>query len=106
MDLKILINIGSYVKSVWSIKQITNEAVKRTQFSTTLRDHTLRWYMKLVQGIAQPKPLNEIKNALVAEFKKPKSESQCIIELKEIKKRVVEPVWEFDQRFKTLTGRY
>jgi hypothetical protein len=24
--------------------------------------------------------------------------------MKEIKKRVVEPVWEFDQRFKTLTG--
>jgi hypothetical protein len=25
--------------------------------------------------------------------------------LKEIKKRVAEPVWEFDQRFKTLTGQ-
>jgi hypothetical protein len=61
--------------------------------------------MKLVQGIAQPKLLNEIKTALVVEFKKPESESQCITELKEIKKRVVEPVWEFDQRLKTLTGR-
>jgi hypothetical protein len=60
--------------------------------------------MKLVQGLAQPKPLNEIKNLLIAEFKKPKSESQCIIELKEIKQTVEEPVWEFDQRFKTLTG--
>jgi hypothetical protein len=49
--------------------------------------------------------LNEIKNTLIVEFKKPKSESQCIIELKEIKKKVAEPVWEFDQRFKTLTGR-
>jgi hypothetical protein len=44
--------------------------------------------MKLVQGLAQPKPLNEIKNALIAEFKKPKSESQCITELKEIKQKV------------------
>jgi hypothetical protein len=70
---------------VWSIKNVTDEAVKRAQFSTTLRDRALSWYMKLVQGIAQPKPLNEIKNALVAEFKKPKSESQCITELKEIK---------------------
>jgi hypothetical protein len=61
--------------------------------------------MKLVQGIAQPKPLNEIKNALVVEFKKPKPESQCITELKEIKQRVAEPIWEFDQRFKTLTGQ-
>jgi hypothetical protein len=48
--------------------------------------------MKLVQRLAQPKPLNEIKNALIAEFKKPKSESQCIIELKEIKQKIVEPI--------------
>jgi hypothetical protein len=61
--------------------------------------------MNLVQGLAQPKPLNEIKNTLTVEFKKPKSKSQCITELKEIKQKVVEPVWEFDQRFKTLTGR-
>jgi hypothetical protein len=61
--------------------------------------------MKLVQGLAQPKPLNKIKNALIAEFKKPKSESQCIIELKEIKQNVAEPVWEFNQRFKTLASQ-
>jgi hypothetical protein len=61
--------------------------------------------MKLVQGLAQPKPLNQIKNALITEFKKPKSKSQCITEMKEIKQKVAEPVWEFDQRFKTLTGR-
>jgi hypothetical protein len=65
-------------EAVWNIKNITDEVVKRNQFSTTLRDRALSWYMKLVQGLAQPKPLNEIKNALVAEFKKPKSESQCI----------------------------
>jgi hypothetical protein len=41
--------------------------------------------MKLVQGLAQPKPLNQIKNGLIVEFKKPKSESQCITEMKEIK---------------------
>jgi hypothetical protein len=61
--------------------------------------------MKLVQGLAQPKTLNEIKNVLTTEFKKPKSESQCITDLKEIKQKVVEPIWEFDQRFKTLTSR-
>jgi hypothetical protein len=37
---------------VWSIKQITDEAVKRAQFSTTLRDCALSWYMKFVQGVA------------------------------------------------------
>jgi hypothetical protein len=92
-------------EAVWNIKNITDKVVKINQFSTTLRDCMLRWYMKLVQGIAQPKPLNEIKKVLIAKFKKPKLESQCITELKEIKKKVVEHVWEFDQRFNTLTGR-
>jgi hypothetical protein len=36
-------------ESIWNIKNVTDEAVKRTQFSTTLRDRTLSWYMKLVQ---------------------------------------------------------
>jgi hypothetical protein len=44
-------------EAIWNIKNFTDEAVKRTQFSTNLRDCTLRWYMKLVQGLAQPKPL-------------------------------------------------
>ena len=75
-------------EAVWNIKSITDEAIKRTQFNTMLRDHALRWYMKLVQGLAQPKPLNEIKNMLIVEFKKPKSDSQCITEIKEIKQKV------------------
>jgi hypothetical protein len=65
----------------------------------------MSWYMKFIQGVFQPKPLNEIKTTLIAEFKKLKSESQCMTELKEIKQKVAEPVWEFDQRFKTLTGQ-
>jgi hypothetical protein len=79
---------------VWSIKNITDEDVKRAQLSTTLRDRALSWYMKFVQGTA-PKLLNVINIALIFEFKKPKSELQCITELKEIKQRIVEPVWEF-----------
>jgi hypothetical protein len=67
---------------VWNIKSITDEAIERTQFNTTLRDRALSWYMKLVQGLAQPKPLKKIKNVLISDFKKPKSESQCITELK------------------------
>ena len=31
-------------EAVWNIKNVTGEAVKR--------DHTLSWYMKLVQGFA------------------------------------------------------
>jgi hypothetical protein len=82
--------------SVWNIKSITDGAIKRTHFITALRDRALSWYMKLVQGLAQPKPLNEIKNAMIAKFKKPKLESQFITELKEIKQKVAKPVWEFD----------
>jgi hypothetical protein len=92
-------------EAVWNIKNVTYEVVKRTQLGTTLRDHALSWYMKLVQGLAQPKMLNQIKNTLIVALKKPKSESQCITEMKEIKQKVAEPVWEFDQRFKTLTGQ-
>ena len=90
-------------EAIWNIKNVTDKDVKRTQFSTTLRDRSLSWYMKLVQGLAQPKPLNEIKNALITEFKKTKLESQCITDLKEIKQKVAKPIWEFDQRFKTIT---
>ena len=36
-------------EAVWSIKNITDEAVKHAQFSTNLRDHTLIWYMKFVK---------------------------------------------------------
>jgi hypothetical protein len=32
---------------VWNIKIIIGEAIKRTQFNTTLRDYALSWYMKL-----------------------------------------------------------
>jgi hypothetical protein len=41
-------------KAVWSIKQVTDKVVKRTHFSTTLRDCALNWYMKFVSGPGQP----------------------------------------------------
>jgi hypothetical protein len=53
-------------EGVWSIKNVTDEVVKGAQFSTTLRDRALSWYMKFVQGVFQPKPLNEIKTTLIA----------------------------------------
>ena len=46
--------------------------------------------------------LDNILKGLLEEFKKPKSEAQYIIELKEIKEFPNEMVWDFDQRFKTL----
>jgi hypothetical protein len=38
-------------EAIWNIKNVIDEAVKITQFSTTLRDHALSWHMKLVQGL-------------------------------------------------------
>ena len=43
-----------------------------------------------------------VRVALIGEFKKPKLESQCITKLKEIKQKLTESGWEFDQKFKTL----
>ena len=48
------------------------------------------------------KTLNEIHVGLIDGFRKPKSESQCINEIKEIKQLSTEYVWDFDQIFKTL----
>ena len=58
--------------------------------------------MKFFASAQQPRTIQEIKDALKKEFKKPKSESQCITELKEIKHLPHESIWHFNQRFKTL----
>jgi hypothetical protein len=81
--------------------------VQRSQLETTFRGHALVWYMKLqsTTPLGQTRTLLEITQALLKEFKKPKSESQYITELKEIKQVQTESVWEFDQRFKDVMGR-
>ena len=65
------------------------------------------WYMKFMQVPTEnpAKTLADIRNGLIEEFKKPKSESQYITELKEIKQYPNESVWNFDQRFKTLMAK-
>ena len=42
---------------------------------------------------------------MICEFKKPKSELQCITEIKEIKQLPTESIWDFDQWFKTLMAK-
>ena len=46
--------------------------------------------------------LDDIKKSMIKEFKKPKSESQCITELKEIQQKRGESVCDFDQGLKVL----
>ena len=42
---------------------------------------------------------------MIFEFRKPKSKSQCITKIKEIKQELAETVWDFDQRFETLMAK-
>ena len=72
-------------EAVWKIKQVQNDDIKRAQLTTTFRDKALTWFMKFSSSAQQPKTIKEIKDELNKEFKKPKSELQCITELKEIK---------------------
>lgn len=60
------------------------------QLMTTFRDRALNEFMKYSNGKA--KTLTKVKFALTVEFKKPKSKSQCITELKEIKQKPIETV--------------
>jgi len=46
--------------------------------------------------------LKDTKYVLNNEFKKPKSQAQSVTKVKEIKKRVNESAWYFDQRLKCL----
>lgn len=82
---------------------MTGADMKANKMVTTFSDRALNWFMKFSGG--KIKTLNEIQMALTVEFKKSKSESECIIELKEIKKINGESTWDFDQRFKVLMGQ-
>ena len=85
---------------MWTAKNIMDQNARRTQLVTSFRDQALTWFMKF--SSTQNHVLADIKVAMIKEFKKPKSESQCITELKEIQQRRGESVWDFDQRFKVL----
>ena len=73
----------------------------------TLKVHVLDWYMKfsMVPTSIPHKTLDHIEKGLIYEFRKPKSMSQCITKLKEIKQFPTESVWDFDQRLKNLMAK-
>jgi hypothetical protein len=81
-------------------KKVQDDAIKMARFATTFRDRVLTWFMKYSSGKART--LVHVRAALINEFKKPKLESQCFTNLKDIKKKLTKNVWEFDQKFKTL----
>ena len=80
------------------VRLINNDDIHKAQMITTLRGRALDWCMKYcVVPLGQPqRTLEEIRCAMISEFRKLQSKSQCITEIKEIKQAPVEAVWEFD----------
>ena len=66
---------------------VHNVDIKREQMITTLRGRALDWFMKFCAAPTETsqKTLDEIIVAMISDFRKPKSESQCITKIKEIK---------------------
>ena len=69
-------------EAVWTAKNIVDQDIRKAQLVTFFIDRALTWFMKFSN--TQNHVLADIKTAMIKEFKKPKSESQCITELKEI----------------------
>ena len=65
-----------FCEVVWSIEQVQDDDTKRAQLATTFRDRALTWFMKFSTSTQQPNTIQEIKDELKKEFKKPKLESQ------------------------------
>ena len=74
-----------FCEVVWHVKQVVDDNIKMAQLTTTFRDKALNWFMKYSNG--QSRTIAQVRAALIGEFKKPKSESQCITKLQEIKKK-------------------
>lgn len=88
-------------EAIWTMKQVHDENMNKAQLFRTFWDKVITWYLKYSSN--QNIPFADIKTTLVKEFKKMKSELQCITQIKEIlKKMPTESIWEFDQRFKIL----
>ena len=84
---------------VWTVRQVQNQDIRKAQMIMSLRGRLLDWFMKFfIVPVGDPqKTLDEIQLTMICEFKKPKSESQCITKIKEIKQAPTESVWDFDQ---------
>ena len=84
---------------VWMVRFVQNADLKKAQMIMTLRGRALNWFMNyFIVPLGTPqKTLEEIHAAMISKFRKPKSESQCITEIKEIKQALENIVWDFDQ---------
>lgn len=89
------------------MKQLHDQYAQIAQFATTFRDRALVWYMKFqtTTPARHIRTVANIKTMLILELKKPKSNSQCIKKLKEIKQGTNDSVWDFERRFKSLMNK-
>ena len=83
------------IKVVWEARGVTNENINKAMMVSALQDHALMWYIKHSNdnpnvGIA------DIQAVLNKEFSRPKSETQSIIEFKEITMLPGKTPWDLD----------
>jgi hypothetical protein len=71
-----------------------DKASNIVRLETTFIDRSMMWCMKYkaTAPMRQARSLIEIKRYLLREFQKPKSKSQCITKIKEIKQHARETV--------------
>ena len=70
-------------KVVWQAQQINNIDIRKVQLATAFQDCALYWYIRYTQANHNA-TLEKIKASLKEQFKKPKSYTQLVIEMKEI----------------------
>ncbi len=76
--------------------------VKRAQLSLSFEGRALDWYMRYVGQHADPS-IQEIKNALKQQLRKPNSYAQLMVDLKYFRQGPTESVWKTDQWLKKVT---
>ena len=71
-------------RSVWTTQNVASDAVKQAQLSLAFEGRALDWYMGYIDQ-HENETIEEINNALKQQFKKPKSYSQIVNDLKDFK---------------------
>ena len=82
--------------SSWTVQNVASDMVKRAQLSIVFEKRALDWYMWYIAHNGSPS-IQDIKDTLKHQFRKPKSYSQLVAEVKDFKQGVSKSVWEADQ---------
>ena len=82
--------------SVWTAQNVASDTVKRAQLSLAFEERALDWYMRYISQNRNAS-IQDIKEALKKQFRKPKYYSQLVAEVKDFKQGASESLWEADQ---------